>query len=158
MFHVCDETLLTPFIFSLVKPPTCSHAENVKGWIVRIQLDPGHRASQKIFSSALAPKLPTHHRGTLKTLLNGPFQLGAQARTNTFIHGVPEMQMKRSPDTFTRVALSWFCVRHQRGYHSSRVMQGTTPMVAVAESEAEPPQTALSLSHRVDVANKGQTG
>lgn len=130
--------LLTWLMLSLFTCPTCSHAERCQA-VYHLHTDwsgppcPSQHffLSSGTFLRTPAPKLPTQHSGTPKTLFNGPFLLGSQTRTNTFIHGVPKMLMKQGPDTFTGVPLSWACVRQQWGDHSHRVMQGTTPMFPV---------------------------
>lgn len=130
--------LLTWLLLSVVMWPTCSHAERCQA-VYHLHTDwsgpPCPSENVFLWSGTLlhtpAPKLPTQHSGTHKTLFNRPFQLGAQTRTNTFIHGAPKMLMKQGPDTFTGLPLSCAYVRQQQGYHSHRVMQGTTPMVAV---------------------------
>lgn len=137
---------------------TCSCAERCQ---VVCHLHTGRSGlSCLFFLHRPAQKLPTQHSWTFKTLLNGLIQSGAPTRTNTFIHGVPKMQMKHRPDTFTGLPLLWVCVRQQWGCHLHEVMQGTAPVFPPKSylESLESPQDFLAPNHCTDVTDWGKTG
>lgn len=140
MFSVCVETFinLTDAVTYMAHLFTC--------WKMSSSVSSAYRLIWPTMSFRtfifffFAPALSSIHRlpnfrpntaEPVKHSLMDPFNSGAQTRTNTFIHRVPKMQMRQGPDTFTEVLLSWACVRQQRGCHSHRVIQGTTPMFSV---------------------------
>lgn len=120
LLSVCvDERLMTWLMLA------CSYMKRCQ---VVCHLHTGRWVLSCFFLHRPAQNLLTQHSWTLKPLFNGLIHLGTQTRTNTFIHGVPKMQMMHRPDTFTGLPLSWACVRQQWGCHSHGVMQGAAPV------------------------------